>query len=247
MNHWKEFFQNYRIVDIKGDIDLLYQVGYTVERKPISNEMFYFIIESIEKQLQLSASDTLLDLCCGNGVVTYELAKKVKSVIAVDFSKPYIENAKKFKNAENIEYFHGDVTDFRKITEVTGGKLYSKVLLYYAIAYIEPNDFENILLFLKKMITPDASIMLGSVLDNHRKWNYFNTIKRKLAYLIEYKLLDKDIGLGRWWTKTEIANISRKCEFSCLFADQDPILHTAHYRFDVILKKMEVKEEVLSS
>ena len=39
--------------------------------------------------------------------------------------------------------------------------------------------------------------MLGSVLDNKRKWNYFNTMKRKLVYLIEYKLLDKDIGLGK--------------------------------------------------
>ena len=247
MKNWKEFFQNYRIIDINGDIDLFYQVGYTVERKPISNEQFNCIIESIEKQLQLSASDTLLDLCCGNGVVTYELAKKVKSVIAVDYSKPYIENAIKFKNTENIEYFHGDVTDFGKITEVTSGKLYSKVLLLSAIAYLEPNDLENILLYLKQLITPDASIMLGSVLDNKRKWNYFNTMKRKLVYLIEYKLLDKDIGLGRWWTKTEIANISRKCRFSCRFADQDPILHTAHYRFDVILKKMEAKEEVLSS
>ena len=83
MKNWKEFFQNYRIIDINGDIDLFYQVGYTVERKPISNEQFNCIIESIEKQLQLSASDTLLDLCCGNGAVTYELAKKVKSVVAV--------------------------------------------------------------------------------------------------------------------------------------------------------------------
>ena len=36
MEKWRRFFQTYRIIEIKDDKDLLYQVGTTVGGKPIS-------------------------------------------------------------------------------------------------------------------------------------------------------------------------------------------------------------------
>jgi len=52
----------------------------------------------------------ILDIGCGKGELTFDLAKKVKKVIAIDFNKKSIEFAKKRFSLENIKYIVGDIT-----------------------------------------------------------------------------------------------------------------------------------------
>jgi len=54
--------------------------------------------------------DTVLDVGCGNGALTYDLSKKVKKVIGIDLNKGNIKIAKEKYSAPNIEYKIGDVT-----------------------------------------------------------------------------------------------------------------------------------------
>ena len=237
MVDWKTFFQGYRIIDIKGDADLLFQVGATVGGKPVSREQFDTIILSIEQGLKLSDNDSVLDLCCGNGVITFEIAKKAKKVVGIDSSKPYIDNAVKFKSAENISYLTADVTDTDKIIEACPGKLFNKAYCYASIAYLLPGDLEKLFLLFNKISGANFSFMLGSVLDRQRKWHFFNTFRRRVHYLIGYKLLGRDFGVGRWWTKKEIETIAKRHKYICRFIEQDKSLHTAHYRFDAVISK----------
>ena len=63
-----------------------------------------FFVENI------SSNDKVLDVGCGNGFLTYEVAEKAKKVVAVDVNKKNIEHAKKFFKRDNIEYIHKDAT-----------------------------------------------------------------------------------------------------------------------------------------
>ena len=56
--------------------------------------------------------DDVLDIGCGNGFLTYDIAKKARSVTAMDLNEKNIEFAKRNFNKENIEYICGDVTKF---------------------------------------------------------------------------------------------------------------------------------------
>lgn len=238
MNKWRKFWNECRIIDINSNKDLLYQVGKTVKGIAISDDQFNRLIRSIENELQLSENDTLLDLCCGNGVITYEIAKKVKSVIGVDFVEAYIENANKLKKSDNTIYIHGDVKILHEIDLASKEKIINKVLLYDGLAYFTPSDLERMLNFLNKVTAPGANIMFGSVLDRDKIFKFYNTIYYKLHYIINRNWLGRDDRrLGRWWTKNEIIDISRKSGFNCKYFDQDPILHTAHYRFDLVLNR----------
>ncbi len=234
---WKDFFQNYRDIDINNDTDLLYQVGKSVGGKPITNDQFFAITNTIIHELQLSENDTLLDLCCGNGLITFELSKKVKEVIAIDVSKAYIDTANKYKKNENIYYLNCDVRNYELIINSVAGKKINKVLIYESLAYLTPLDLEMIMAYLDVLSAPGLRFMIGSILDKEKKINFFNTISRKLDYLFRYKLLGRDMGLGRWWTKKEIRNTAEKYGYACRIVDQNAILHTAHYRFDVVLTK----------
>lgn len=240
MNNWKKFWQGYRIVDIKDEQDLLYQVGRTVRGDVIDKHLFETIIAEIIKKLDLKKDDDLLDLCCGNGVITYELSKVVGSVIGVDFSSPFIRNARRHRQLPNIQYIEGDVENLKEIVMMTNGKSFNKVLCYEALAYLNAFQLERLLSGLKTLASPNAEILLGSILDPTKKWRFFDTFSRRLTYLIKFRLLGKDVGVGRWWNRKEIVSISKKHNMECIFLEQDPSLHTAHYRYDVKLTKRSV-------
>lgn len=235
MKKWTKFFQNYRNVPIKDDNDLLYQVALTVAGKPISKEIFNCIISDIENKLSLNNADDLLDLCCGNGVISYEISKKVKTVTGIDSSKLYIENANTYKKSGSIEYIEMDIINIDTIDKSNSQK-FTKVLFYGSIAYFNQKELTIILEKLFKLTTNDVLIMIGNVLDYSRRYKFYNTFGRKCQYLFN-RLLNKDLGLGNWWSKPTLSEICNEKGFNCTFFQQTPLLNTAHYRFDCILTK----------
>ena len=230
MEKWRRFFQTYRIIEIKDDDDLLFQVGTTVGGKPVSRLQHQEIVRDIINGLVLEKDDIVLDLCCGNGVITYDVAKYVNKVIGVDGSDSYISNAIKLKSSNNICYQCDDIKDFRKY--IVEEKV-NKVLFYASLAYFSKEELIDLLLKLK-----DAKIELiyiGSILDKQKKFKYFNTFRRRVHFLLNYLIMRNDLGLGNWWSKNEIIKIAEAQGFKIEIKKQNSILHTAHYRFDALL------------
>ena len=90
--------------------------------------------------LQLQSNDRLLELCCGNGLMTRYLAALVEHVYAVDFVEHLISHACRFRAAPNVHYVCADAVDF--VNQLLTSKLYvpSKVLLGDALGYFEPSS-----------------------------------------------------------------------------------------------------------
>lgn len=59
----------------------------------------------------INEGDVVLDIGCGNGALTFDLAKKSKKVIGIDFNKRNIEIAKEKYYVSNTEYIIGDATN----------------------------------------------------------------------------------------------------------------------------------------
>lgn len=235
MRNWKCFFTQYRLVTGSQDADLLYQVGKTSKGKIITPEQFALLIQEIKSNLDLRPEDHLLDLCCGNGVLTYELARYVRKVTGLDFSAPYIQNARRFKQRTNITYA---VQDIRELAahdaqwRVTG---VNKFLMSEALAYFYPHEIEPLLRYLSTLMAPGARLLIHGILDHERKWRFFDTWSRRLRYLITIQLLRQDPGLGRWWKRKELVRLCAACNLRCEFLAQDPRLPTAHYRVDALI------------
>lgn len=56
----------------------------------------------------VSENDIVLDIGCGNGALTYDVARKAKKVVGIDLNKQNISIAKRNYSSENIEYVCGN-------------------------------------------------------------------------------------------------------------------------------------------
>lgn len=71
-------------------------------------------LEPILNAAELSPNDTVLEIGPGFGVLTEELAKIVKLVLAVEKDYRLVERLRKlFKNSRNIKIIHHDVLNFK--------------------------------------------------------------------------------------------------------------------------------------
>jgi len=232
--NWYSFWQKYRLVDIASDRDLLFQVGKTVNGTVINKDHYELLVHDTVELLHLTSDDVVLDLCCGNGILTFELSKYVSKVIGIDFSEPFIENAKKYKSTQKIEYICADV---KKLTEVDFSQLgkINKVLIYDALAYFSYSEIDLLLSQLAKVLNGKEIILFASVLNRHKIWSFFNTLTRKLRYWIQFRLFKSNYGIGKWWLYSEFQALSEKNSFDVEIHEQDAQLYTSHYRMDVVL------------
>ena len=122
-----------------------YKHGWTLD---IKNQSWVEDTESqvdfIIKTLRLTGKERILDLACGYGRHSLSLARKGYSVIGVDITPEYIDDARKTAKAEslNADFINADIRDVRFENEFD-------VVLNLAdgaIGYLE-TDEENLKIF----------------------------------------------------------------------------------------------------
>lgn len=148
---------------------------YCIKRQKIVNEL---IKENI------SAGMTVVDLGCGGGIFTVELAKRGASVIAVDFVQKALEITRMRTEFECKEYAKS-VT--YKLLDITKEKLphSDAVLAIGVMPYIE-----SFKLFMDNVL-PTTKILIFSYFNSN---NFFNVIRRQLPFLNARRYYFKDTG-----------------------------------------------------
>ncbi|MCI0533776.1 MAG: class I SAM-dependent methyltransferase [Verrucomicrobiales bacterium] len=227
MQSWKEFWTEYPAsVD---EQEFLVQVGHTINGKPYSRPQFETMIASVRGSLQLGSDDVLIDICCGNGVVTVELAKHCRSTLGVDFSVPLITVARKFNAGDKISYRVMNALELDALPTLAEGP-FSRVLMYAALQHFEPQDLMRLLTGFLKHTGGDRIIVLGGVLDVERKLRFLDT-QEKLQMYERYQMEGRD-RLGTWWKKDFVSDVCKELGLRCEIDDHSDGRPGGHYRFD---------------
>lgn len=227
-DYWKNFWQSHAISAIDGHSQ--YQVLRTLNKKPISDEQFSEILEYVKEKIKLEKKDDVLDLCCGNGLITTFLSSGCKSVTGVDFAEGLtsIIDLKSFKNISLI------VEDIRKVKFQQ--ESFDKVILYAGLQYLSEKEtvflFENVMNWLRA----DGLFLIADIPDRERIWNFFNSQERERVYFDTLKD-DKPI-VGTWFEEEWLAKLGKYAGFSEVEMLAQPVgFPYAHYRFDLLLRK----------
>lgn len=232
MRNWKKYWDNNsKTVD---KTDYLRQVGKTVKGKPINDWQFQLIVSQICRELHLQEDSIVLDLCCGNGLITKELATQCKSVVGIDFSQPLLEIANRNRRPMNVLYQCMNILEMDKMPP-SASSPFNKVLMYEALQYFGKQELITILRNILHLSSKNCIMLFGSVPDLARKWAFYNTPKRRLMYLLR-QLVGKE-RMGTWWDREFIRGACKQLDLLCEFKEQRKELHTSHYRFDVLISR----------
>ena len=213
-----------------GERDFLKQVGRTVNGKPIPEGNVNLIVADVVSKLNLQETDSLLDLCCGNGLITAQLSPYCRHITAVDFSEQLIGIANHYFKCPNITYA---IADVRQLPEKLCKKPVTKILMNCGIQHFAVNDVYQLFKNLKKKQSDRVPIFLTSIPDKGRLWNFYNTPERRDEY--HRRIHDGTEAIGTWWYQAEFADMASSCGYTAECFQQNPDLDTAHYRFDALL------------
>ncbi len=227
---WKKFWNE------KGsDPNPLAQVARVGGNVKQQEEVLQQIITHIVSVLQMEQKDQVLDICCGNGLLTSVLAAHCKQITGIDFSETLISSAK--KNYPSVRFICADALQLDKLSmEVLQPESVDKINLYFSFQYFE--NFEQgklVVSQLLRYLKPGGKLLLGDVPDRSRFFVYYHSAKR-IVQLIKQQLQNRN-DMGKFWSEEEMQLICKQLDVSGTFLKQPKHLPYAHYRFDYLIEK----------
>jgi len=230
MRDWREYWNS--MPRKWAETDFLQQVGKTVKGQPVSEAQVDELVRQVCTVLEFNSKDRVLDLCCGNGLLTHRVAAFCETIVAVDYSELLIEVARKYHQPPNGSYIQSSVLDLS--LELLGSMVsFTKVYMYEALQHFGEEDLESLLRVIRTMITEEALVYFGSVPDKERIWHFYNTPKLRDEYY--RRKAEGREAMGTWWEYLTLESIAASMGFRCNRLSQSPQLYTAHYRYDVLL------------
>jgi SAM-dependent methyltransferase len=148
----------------------------------------------------LKPAAKILDLCCGFGRISIELARRGYAVTGVDITKPYLDAAKEDASCENlnIEYVHTDAREF------TRPEYFDTVVnLYTSIGYFaDPKDEQLLFSNVYKSLKSGGSFIIETLGKEIAVLNFVETEwfeRAGYTVLTEYEVLDSWTFLNNRW------------------------------------------------
>jgi ubiquinone/menaquinone biosynthesis C-methylase UbiE len=224
--HWYERGITYKSLDTN------LAVQRTRGGIPISQKSFDEIMSYVSTVLKLKKNDSVLELFCGNGVMTIPLSKICKSIVAVDFSKSLLETLLEQKPV-NVEIILGDVLNLDLPL-----KKFDKVLAYAGIQYLTEPEMAMLIKQVHRFLVPGGTLFIGDIPDSAKKWEFFTTPAREREYF--EGLTSNSDSIGTWYDKKWLIKLLENFGFNCVeILTQPKTQINSHYRFDVAAKKVE--------
>ncbi|MEM5400570.1 class I SAM-dependent methyltransferase [Paraburkholderia unamae] len=225
--YWARFWSEYK-TDV-AEKDEQSQVLRVRNKQPIDEESWAITVETVADQLELDASDTVLDLCCGNGLFTAAFSNRVARIEAVDISATLIERL----DERSLSNVRAQATDIRNAS--FDASSLSKVLWYAGIQYIDEADIVAMVRKIRHWMKPGGILMIGDIPERSKIWSYFNTPTRQEAYFSG--LEKRQPIIGTWLDRDWSENLCMAMGFSDAKAvAQDQRLIYSDFRFDLIAR-----------
>ena len=227
--NWKTYWNHSALV---READACRQVGRTFQSASYSPAQVSAIVDRTLMFLKAGPDNTLLDLACGNGMLTSQLAPHFRRVTAIDFSVPLIESARRQFHRENIDYRVGDALDLEGLPDT-----YDRILIHFAFQYFSPVQAEHLFAGFERLLKSGGIVLLADVADGDRIWNFYRGLRGRGRFYFD-QLRDRPI-IGHWWKPADLAGLARRHHLDLAISYQDPDMPNHYFRYDAVLRRAD--------
>jgi SAM-dependent methyltransferase len=226
-DYWKD---HYNANAEKFPESPLKQVDRTINGSEMCQAQLELSINAVIEVLGLRSADRVIDLCCGNGMITKAIAQKTEKVIAVDFSEKLVDYARRFNHSPNIDYIVSDVLYLPRIFFESSNKFYMRD----SISCLNASGFSCLLRSIASS-SEFESLYISGVPDAEKLSIYYDD-DEKMAFYRHREAVGRP-HIGNWWTREEIKKLVEVEGLKVSFLAQNRALASAYYRFDFVVEK----------
>lgn len=209
--------------------ELLVQVGRTVGGRPIDEAEVAQAAGSVIEGLDLGGEDILLDLCCGNGLITRRLARACRAAIGVDCSSRLIEVAKACSAAPNVSYRVGAAEEIGALDLEPPNP--NKLSIVQALQHLTIQGLSRLLAALDARPQPITRLCFTDVPDAALIFAFYDTPERQAEF--HRRRAAGTEAIGTWWDREELEDLLEAHGYE-VEIKASPGPSYAHYRFDVV-------------
>lgn len=227
-DHWKSYWDRHAAG--VGSDDPFRQVLRVVNRRPIGEEAFERMAKHVVDLLELESDHAVLDLCCGNGLLSSAIEPRCRRVVAVDFCERLLRDVGTRTTTKTLTV----AADARTVEFPPGS--FDRVLVAAAIQHFERKEVIRLFRRVAGLLRPGGILVVTDVPDSTRIWRFHDSLEREDAYF-DNEACGTPI-LGTWFERSWLEKLGRHAGFRRSSAlDQPPDFVFAHYRFDLRCRK----------
>jgi SAM-dependent methyltransferase len=214
---------------IRGD-ELFRQVERTIGGIPERPDQIELLVAAITQRLDLRSDDTLLDLCCGNGLITARLAPFCGAAVGIDYSLELIEVAREHHAMPNTVYLHRAASEIHLSDFCNGAP--NKACVNAGLQYFTEVMVERLLASLRALAQHRFVLFCSDVPDAAKLNDFYDTPERRVEF--EQRRAAGTEAIGTWWDRDHLRSLFAAAEYAVSLIEPEPRRGTAHYRFDVL-------------
>ncbi len=211
--------------------DFLGQTRRTIRGVAVSDDQIQMIIKAMSAGLDLGRNDTLLELACGNGVLSHFLFDSCKEYLGVDISEYLISVAK--QNFETLPSYRFAVQGaIEYVRQEPQPERFSKVLCYAGFQYFSADEATEILKSIFEKFSNVQTVFIGSLPDKDQAAKFYKENQPSAK-----ELSDCSTAIGFWRTRGEFAQIASNAGWKVKLVTMSDEFHASYYRFDALLSR----------
>jgi len=218
MSYWKKYWEK-----AAQNKSLFLQVQ---RNNNFNAESLKQIEDNICQLINLRNEDSLLDVCCGNGLITKNLAARCRKIVGVDFSDQMINTANKQYLLPNTKFIKEDALYLSNSIK----EKFDIIILYFSFQYFNRSQGEKAIFEMKKLLKPKGKILIGDIPNKNKIWVFYDTPLKRFFYIKQ--MLFNQPKMGKFWSEKEMKEISKKLNLKGTYIKQPANLPHSHYRFD---------------
>lgn len=218
--NWQDYWN--RLAQAESDPQR--QVARVRNQRQLGAEDTNMVVDHLARLLDLQPTDRLLDLCCGNGLLTRKFAKKCDGVLGIDLAPAMIESARKHSTDSNLLYVQGNATEANDLVDGP----FDKILLQFSFQYLSRKEGQKAIQGMKQLLKPGGVIVLGDVPDRSKLAVFYPAFGARLKYHLQrWRGTDQ---MGKFWSEVEMNQIREGMRVEKL--EQPTHLPYSDYRVD---------------
>lgn len=226
--NWEQFWNRRGSFD-----DAARQVGRLHGKQTLTQEISAKSVAHLIEVGDIQTTHDVLDICCGNGMITAMIAKYCHKIVGIDFAESLLHNAR--TNYPNISFYQENA--LKPFTNVPSSQKFHRITCCFSFQYFETFNqgltaIQNLLPYLH----PQGKIILTDIPDRKRFFHYYNSYSRMFYLAIQMAQNKND--MGKFWSEDELNLIAKELELQGQKIVQPTYLPYAAYRMDYVFTKL---------